>query len=105
MPDFGTTSPERFEVTVSGPGSVAKPPLPGVETTPAPTFSPTLKLGERTTRAAVKLQRLAIGDPGIADLSTANDTVTVAGLSAGQTNVLLWFDDGHREQWLVTVVK
>jgi hypothetical protein len=32
-------------------------------------------------------------------------TVTLEGVSAGKTTVLLWFADGHREQWLVTVLQ
>jgi Flp pilus assembly secretin CpaC len=102
----GSSQPERFEVTVSGPGTVAAPapPLPA-DTTPAPTFSPTLKVGGKALRVTPNLQRVAIGDPSIADLSTGHGAVTVLGLSAGTTSVLLWFDDGHREQWLVTVVK
>lgn len=102
----GASKPENFALTVSGPGSTAAPatPLP-MDTTPAPTFSPTLKVGEQTTRATVNLQRVAIGDPAIADIHTADASLTIAALAPGKTNVLLWFSDGHREQWLVTVVK
>ncbi len=100
----GATAPEHFEVTVTRPGSIASAPS-AIDTTPAPTFTPTLKPGEKATRSAPNLQRVAIGDPDIAHISTAEGTVTLAGVSAGQTTVLLWYADGHREQWLVTVVK
>ncbi|MDP1828053.1 MAG: pilus assembly protein N-terminal domain-containing protein [Archangium sp.] len=102
----GASTPETFEVTVSGPGSAAAPPPPlPMETTPVPSFSATLKVGEQTTRSTINLQRIAIGDPAIADLRTTDATLTIAALAPGKTNVLLWFADGHREQWLVTVVK
>ncbi|MDP2275471.1 MAG: pilus assembly protein N-terminal domain-containing protein [Archangium sp.] len=100
----GATTPDRFEVTVTGPGSLTSAPTP-IDTTPEPSFTATLRPGESTTRATPNLKRVAIGDPNIADFTTGTDTVTLLGVSAGQTTVLLWYADGHREQWLVTVVK
>jgi len=100
----GVANPERFDLTVTGQGTVASQPPLVEDTTPPPSFSPTLKTGEKITRAAPNLQRLAIGNSAIADVSTENG-VTLTGVSPGKTTVLLWFSDGHREQWLVTVVK
>lgn len=102
----GASKPESFEVTVKGPGTTAAPsaPLP-MDTTPPPSFSPTLKVGDLTTRATLNLQRVAIGDPTIADLRTTDGALTLVALAPGKTTVLLWFGDGHREQWLLTVVK
>ena len=81
----GLKQPERFEVTVNGPGTLAPPaPTLPMETTPDATFSPTLQVGGRVLRATPDLQRIAIGDPGIADLSTAHDAVTVLGVSPGK---------------------
>jgi Flp pilus assembly secretin CpaC len=102
----GQTTPERFNITISGPGTAAAPgPNVAADTTPPPSFSPTLKVGEKTMKPVANLQRVAIGDPAIADLTTGAGSLTLEGLTKGQTNVLLWFADGHREQWLVTVVK
>lgn len=102
----GQTTPEKLAITVSGPGvAVAPGPTLAADTTPPPSFSPTLKVGEVATRPTANLQRVAIGDPSIADLKTGTGTVTLEGVAKGQTNVLLWFTDGHREQWQVTVVK
>lgn len=102
----GVSSPEHFEVTVVGPGSIA-PPRPALreENTPGVSFSPTLQVGGKTMRATPLLERVAIGDPSIADLKTGNDMVVLEGLAPGRTNVLLWFSDGHREQWALLVVK
>lgn len=102
----GVQAPEKFEVTVNGPGSTAAPAPPVAEdTTPALTYSPILKVGEKATRATPKLARVAIGDPDIADLTTGADALTLVGGKPGKTTVLLWFEDGHREQWQVSVVK
>ncbi len=100
----GAAAPEQFEVTVTGPGTMALA-FTTEDTTPAPSFRPTLRAGQKTTRSTPNLMRVAIGDSEVADLTTDAGTVTLEGLSAGQTTVLLWFDDGRREQWLVTVVK
>ncbi len=103
----GTPAPVRFDLTVTGPGlapSAAAPTAPQ-DITPPPSFSPSLQVGQRTTRTALNLQRVAIGDPDIADLRVAGTALTLEGRHPGTTTVLLWFTDGHREQWVVTVVK
>ncbi len=94
----GASAPEVYEVTVTAAPSSAGDPTPI-------TFTPTLQLGAKTSRAVPGLQRIAVGDPDIADLSVDDAGVTLAGKGAGQTNVLLWFADGRREQWVVKVLK
>ena len=102
----GATAPEKFDITVSGPGHLAAPaPALAEDTTPPPSYSPVLKTGEKATRSAPKLVRVAVGDPEIADISTGTGTLTLTGGKPGQTTVLLWFEDGHRETWAVSVVK
>jgi Flp pilus assembly secretin CpaC len=102
----GAQTPEKFDITVSGPGHLAAPaPALAEDTTPAASYSPVLKTGEKATRSTPKLVRVAVGDPDVADITTGTGTLTLTGARVGQTTVLLWFEDGHRETWAVSVVK
>lgn len=102
----GVQAPEKFEVTVSGAGHPAAPaPALAEDTTPAPSYSPVLKPGEKATRPTQKLARVAVGDPDVADIAMGTGTLTLTGGKVGQTTVLLWFEDGHREAWAVSVVQ
>lgn len=100
----GAKDPKMFKLQVTPQGAGLAPPSPG-EATPKPTFTTKLKVGQRLARPAPKLQRLAVGDPGICDLETKGDQVTLVGAGPGATTVLAWFEDGRREQWQVEVTK
>lgn len=99
----GVQAPEKFDITVSD--FAAPAPALAEDTTPAPSYSPVLKVGEKATRPTPKLVRVAVGDPDVADISTGAGALTLTGGKPGQTTVLLWFEDGHREAWAVSVVK
>jgi Flp pilus assembly secretin CpaC len=102
----GVQAPEKFDISVTGPGHLAPPaPVLAEDTTPPPSYSPVLKVGEKATRPTPKLARVAVGDPDVADISTGDSTLTLTGGKPGQTTVLLWFEDGHRESWAISVVK
>lgn len=50
------------------------------------------------------IQRIAIGDPGIADVKTiGGDEVLVIGGEAGKTTLVVWRKDGSRHEVLITV--
>lgn len=94
----GASAPQSFAVTVS-PAQVpepapAPPPLPFV-----------LGLGEEMKRAAPGMKRAAIEDTDIVGLTPSADGLVLKGLKVGTTTVLVWFDEGRRETWQVTVAK
>ena len=101
----GVATPDRYQVDVTGPGTVTAPPTAAIDTTPVASFSPTLTVGEKVVKTVPGLQRIAVGDADIADIATGGTTVTVHGLKVGQTTVLLWHANGQRERWDVKVTR
>ncbi len=87
----GHPKPQVFSVTVTVPTT--------------PTFSATLKVGQKTSRAAPSLLRLAVGDPGVLEVLPAEGGLTLIGRAQGSTTVVLRFPGGRVETWLVTVVE
>jgi len=63
----------------------------------------TVQVGHTLTHPAPNLQRVAIGDPEIADLTTAPGAVQLKGLRPGKTTVILWSSGNHRESLEVDV--
>ena len=52
------------------------------------------------------IQRIAVGDPAIADVKTiGNNQVLIIGAGEGKTTLLIWKSSGQRVSYLVTVRK
>lgn len=102
----GAAAPASWDIVVvpSAAGATAAPVAP-VDSTPPVAWTGTLRVGQRSTRSAPGLARIAVGDADIADLATTATGVTLIARKPGHTTVLAWFSDGRREQWDVTVVR
>jgi pilus assembly protein CpaC len=69
------------------------PPAPPPANAPAIA----LKVGQVVSRHVEGLERLAIGDPSVADVKPAEDAVELTGRAAGQTTLIVWGKAGRQE--------
>jgi Flp pilus assembly secretin CpaC len=93
-----------IDVAVGAPSKAAA--AEGIaDVTPEPTEPVTLKVAEVVTRKVKDLERVSVGNPEVADLRMAKGSieVSVVGVKAGTTQVLLWLKGGHKQLWRVEV--
>ena len=60
--------------------------------------------GQGTVTFGSLVVRMAVGDPAIADVSTAGKKLQLKGMHVGQTTVLAWLASGERRSVMVNVV-
>ncbi len=88
---------------------LAKEPEPGDEVSaPLPAKEPgdthlDLIVGTRTRLTAEGLARVAIGDPGIADVRAVRAGLVIEGVAPGTTTMLVWMAKGERRAYTITV--
>jgi beta-lactamase regulating signal transducer with metallopeptidase domain len=85
---------------VAAPGEAPLPPDAGA----ASVESLTVSLGAEKTLRVEGMQRVAVGDPNVADIRTIGDSkLVVTGAGKGQTTLLVWRTSGERLTWTITV--
>ena len=63
-----------------------------------------LRVGEAESIADAGVDRIAIGDPAVADARPGGqDTVRVLGVSEGKTTLLVWNQAGERSAFVIDV--
>ncbi|MFT3707721.1 MAG: pilus assembly protein N-terminal domain-containing protein [Archangium sp.] len=61
-------------------------------------------VGEKTTIELAGIKRVAVGDPAVVDVKTMDDKqVSLRGLKAGRTTLLVWTTDGSRRAFELRV--
>jgi Flp pilus assembly secretin CpaC len=99
-----TTKNKEFSwaVTVVSAGAES---ASGADQSPKPDEVISLKVGEKVSRPVAGMQRLAIGDPAIADIKVSDAGVDVTGKAPGSTTMLMWMANGTRQVFEVRVTK
>jgi Flp pilus assembly secretin CpaC len=56
-----------------------------------------VKVGSTITMSQKDLNRVAVGDPDVADIEVSKAGLSIKGVKAGSTTMILWFEGGRRE--------
>ena len=99
----GSTDAQKAQARLDAMNQEEAVAAEAITSAPAPSRAITLRAGERLVITVKDLERVAIGDTEIADLtSPGGDNFEVVGMKAGTTSVVTWHA-GKRTTWRVTV--
>jgi Flp pilus assembly secretin CpaC len=95
-------------VAVLGSGAMAEQATPAPDKAQAKKLTPeetlSLKKDEVHTLEVKDLIRIAVGDPGVADISVSGtEGVRIQGRKQGETTLLVWTKDGTRKAYKLVV--
>ena len=56
-----------------------------------------VKVGASLSLPTKGIARIAVGDPDFADIDVSNAVLSIKGVKAGSTTLIIWFENGTRE--------
>lgn len=63
----------------------------------------TVGVGQQTVRSVPGVQRIAVGDPDVAEVRVVGSDVLISGVAEGRTTLLIWRAGGQRLSYMINV--